>query len=119
MSLSLCWHATSDETFADQAVKYATALLDDRERVGDGRGGDEEVRRNSGYPIRAHGFGAAIAYDWLYNAKAMTPALPAKIAERLDAWLAWYGDKGYLNDSPFANYFWGLHVVVGNGSPGA
>lgn len=107
ISLTLCWHATEEERYADLAVRYLTALIDDREAIGDGKGGDKEVRRNSGYPIRAHGVGAALGYDWLYKAKAMTPALRQRIASRLKAWLDWYAKDGYLNDNPFANYFWG------------
>ncbi len=107
LSLSLCWHASGEERYAELAVRYLTAMLDDREVIGDGKGGDNEVRRNSGFPIRAHGVGAALGFDWLYNAKTMTPALRKKIGARLEAWLSWYGKDGYLNDNAFANYFWG------------
>ncbi|HEY7956981.1 MAG TPA: heparinase II/III family protein [Polyangia bacterium] len=105
--LSLCWHATGDRRFADGAVRYLNALLDDRYKVGDKQGGDDVVRHDDGYGMRAFGVYAALGYDWLYHAPAMTPALRARIRERLGAWIDWYRKDGYLHDQPISNYFVG------------
>lgn len=111
-SLALCYHATGDKDHAARAIHYLGGLLDDREKVGDGKGGAAEIERNSGYPIRARGVMAALAYDWLYHAPGMTAELRAHIIERLRAWIAWYQRDGYLNDDPFSNYFWGYATTV-------
>lgn len=111
-SLSLCYHATHKPAYATGAIHYLGGLLDDRDRIGDGKGGDAEIERNSGYPIRARGVFAALGYDWLYHAPGMTAALRAHIGERLAAWIAWYQRAGYLNADPFSNYFWGYMATV-------
>ncbi|HZS41724.1 MAG TPA: heparinase II/III family protein [Polyangia bacterium] len=105
--LALCWRATGDRKFSDGATRYLRALLDDREQVGDGHGGDLVVRHDDGYGIRSFGAFAALGYDWLWDAPSMTPELRALATKRLSAWLAWYGDKGYQRDHAIANYFCG------------
>lgn len=106
-NLSTCWYGTGDETYAQGAIRYLEALVDDKRSVGDGDGGNEVVHGNSGYPIRNHGVFAALGYDWLYDAPGMTAELRKKIVARLRAWLDWYGEDGYLNYTPYSNYFWG------------
>jgi hypothetical protein len=64
-SASLAWHATGDERHATTALRYLRALLDDRFAVGDGKGGPNVVRHDSGYGIRTFGAYAALGYDWL------------------------------------------------------
>jgi hypothetical protein len=110
-TLVTCYYATGDKSYRDRAIKYVRALLDDKQRVGDGEGGDKVVRGNSGYPIRAFGVYAALAYDWLHDEPGMEELRPL-IIERLDAWLGWYIESGYLNDSPYSNYFWGYFTAL-------
>jgi hypothetical protein len=110
--LSLCWHGSEDERYASGALRYLNALLDDRERIGDGKGGARTVRHDSGYGIRTFGVYSAIAYDWLRDAPGMTPELKRKIIERLTAWLDWYKTDGYLNGEPISNYFWGYFTAL-------
>jgi len=105
--LSLCWHATGQRRYADGAIIYLTALLDDKERVGDGGGGDKRVESDSGYPIRTIGVYSALGYDWLHDAAGMTPKLRAHLVARLTTWLAWYQKSGYHRDQPGTNYFLG------------
>ena len=42
----------------------------------------------------------------------MTPSYAQRILERLGEWLDWYGDEGYLNDRPTANYYWGYLTAL-------
>jgi hypothetical protein len=109
---ALLWHATSDARYADAAVRYLRALLDDRFVVGDGKGGAEVVRHDSGYGIRTFGAYAALGYDWLRHAPAMNDALRARVLERLGQWLDWYQKSGYLRDRPSANYYWGYLTAL-------
>jgi hypothetical protein len=104
---SLAWHATGDARYAESAVGYVRALLDDRFIVGDNKGGAEVVRYDSGYGIRTFGAYAALGYDWLRGAPGMDAALRTRILERLEQWLGWYEKAGYLRDRPTANYYWG------------
>jgi hypothetical protein len=39
LSLAICFRVTNESKYAEQAVKYFAALLDDKEKVGDGKGG--------------------------------------------------------------------------------
>jgi hypothetical protein len=109
---ALLWHATSDVRYADAAVLYLQALLDDRLVVGDGKGGAEVVRHDSGYGIRTFGAYAALGYDWLRHAPGMNDALRARVLERLGQWLDWYQQSGYLRDRPTANYYWGYLTAL-------
>jgi hypothetical protein len=111
-SLSLCWHATGKAEYAEIAAGYVGAMLDDRLTVGDKQGGADVVTHDSGYGIRTFGVYSALAYDWLRGAPGMTPELRRHIVERLDQWLKWYAEKGYLNDKPISNYFWGYLTTL-------
>ena len=110
-NLTTCFYATGEERYRERAVFYLRALLHDKQRVGDGEGGDAIVRGNSGYPIRSFGLYAALAFDWLHDAPGMDELRPV-ILQRLEAWLDWYGKEGYLNDSPYSNYFWGYFASL-------
>jgi hypothetical protein len=106
-SLSACliaWAVRGSDEDARQAVVYIQALLDDLERVGDGKGGEAAVRRDTGYAIRSMPPYVAIAYDWLHDHPALTPALKQRIRERFTQWLGWYKKSGYHNHSPGTNY---------------
>ena len=105
--LTLCWRATGERKFADRAIFYLNALLDDRWLIGDKKGGDQVVCHDDGYPMRTFAVFSALGYDWLYDAPLMTPALREKIIAREKAWVAWYREKGYQRDHPIANYFCG------------
>jgi len=110
--LSLMWHATGDRRYADGAVRYLRALLDDRLVVGDKKGGKDVVTHDSGYGIRTFGAYAALGYDWLRGAPGMDAALRAETLERLNQWLTWYASDGYLRDHPTSNYYWGYLTTL-------
>jgi Heparinase II/III-like protein len=103
--LALCARATGERRYATGAVRYFTALLDDRYVVGDGAGGAHVVEHDSGYPIRSFAAFVALGYDWLYD--ELTPAERERAVSRLRGWLAWYGEKGYQREHAIANYFCG------------
>jgi len=107
---AIAWAATGDDAHAKVAIKYFTALLDDLDNVGDGKGGDNTIRRDSGYAIRLIGPMSALAYDWLHDHKLMTEALRTKARGRFKAWLDWYIDTGYRPRSPGTNYHAGYLV---------
>jgi hypothetical protein len=111
-SLSLAWQATDDPKYAEGAVNYLRALLDDRFVVGDGKGGAGVVQFDSGYGIRTFGAYSALAYDWLRDAPTMNSALRGRVLQRLGEWLDWYGRDGYLRDRPTANYYWGYLTTL-------
>jgi len=100
----VAWAATDKPDYAASALKYFTALIDDLDKIGDGKGGDKAATRDAGYPIRNLGPYTAIAYDWLHHLPAMTPQLRARARQRWAAWLTWYKDKGYHPRDPGANY---------------
>lgn len=98
----VAYAATDKLEHARTAIKFFTALLDDRDRIGDGAGGDEIVQRDSGYSIRNLGVYTAIAYDWLHD--QLTPQQRQHARERWERWLGWYRDKGYRARVPGTNY---------------
>ena len=108
----VAWAATNDDAHAATAIRYFTALLDDLEKIGDGKGGDQAAIRDSGYAIRNLGPYTALAYDWLHDHPAMTPALRAHARQRWAAWLAAYKDKGYHPRDPGTNYQAGYLIAA-------
>lgn len=100
----VAWAATDNHDDAATAVRFFTALLDDLDIVGDGRGGDAAAWRSRGYAIRNLAPYTALAYDWLYDHPLMTPELEAHARQRWKVWLAWYRDNGYRASSPGSNY---------------
>lgn len=109
---AIAWRATGKVEHAQTAIMYLQALLDDRAVQGDGKGGDNVVRHDHGYPIRTHAFYSALGYDWLHDAPQMTAELRAKIVDRLEAWLDWYREAGYQRNSPVSNYFTGYFLAL-------
>lgn len=103
-SCAIAYHATGKTAYATTALHFFSALLDDWETVGDGKGGDTAARHDSGYAIRAFGVYGAIVYDLLHDAPGMTPALLAKARQRFKAWLEWYEKSGYHPHKVGANY---------------
>lgn len=113
MGLDWCHHlqacliahvATGKDQHAATAMRYFTALIDDLQNVGDGKGGDQAAWRDSGYSIRALGPYTALAYDWLHGHKLMTEALRKRARQRFASWTSWYLEKGYRARSPATNY---------------
>ena len=100
----VAWAATDKPAYAASAIRYVTALIDDLEQIGDGKGGDKAAIRDSGYAIRNLGPYTAIAYDWLHDVPGMTPQLRSRMRQRWAAWLGWYKDKGYHPRDPGSNY---------------
>lgn len=100
----IAWAATDKPEYLASSLKYFTALLDDLDQIGDGKGGDKAASRDSGYPIRNLGPFTALAYDWLHDAPGMTPRLRAHARQRWAAWLGWFKDKGYHPRDPGSNY---------------
>src|SRR5437763_868333 len=48
----VAWAATDSDDHATTAIRFYTALLDDLDVIGDGKGGDNAARRDDGYAIR-------------------------------------------------------------------
>ena len=106
----VAWAATDDKADAQTAIKYFTALLDDHDVIGDGKGGDTAAQHDDGYPIRTVGPYTAIAYDWLRE--LMPPALRDRARARWKAWLGWYREKGYRHDTAGTNYHAGYLLAA-------
>ncbi|HWO24770.1 MAG TPA: hypothetical protein VNO30_38780 [Kofleriaceae bacterium] len=100
----VAWGATDRPVHARTAIRYFTALLDDLDKVGDRKGGEESARRDHGYAIRNLGPYTALAYDWLHDQPGMTPELLARARQRWVAWLDWYRENGYRARNPGTNY---------------
>jgi hypothetical protein len=111
-SQALLWHATGDASYAEGALRYLGALLDDRFTFGDRKGGADVVRHDSGYGIRTFGAYTALAYDWLRQAPGMNDELRRRMLQRLEQWLGWYRQEGYLRDRPTSNYYWGYLTTL-------
>jgi hypothetical protein len=111
-SLTTCWHATGDVRWRAATARYLAALLDDRDKVGDGAGGDRLIERDHGYGMRTHAVFAALAYDWLHGAPELDPALQRRTFARLDAWIDWYKSRGYLRDQPLHNHMIGYFAAA-------
>jgi uncharacterized protein (TIGR03382 family) len=108
----VAWAASDKPEYLASALKYFTALLDDLDKIGDGKGGDKAAIRDAGYAIRNLGPYTAIAYDWLHNAPGMTPQLRARARQRWAAWLASFKDKGYHPRDPGSNYHAGYLLAA-------
>jgi hypothetical protein len=104
VSCLIQFKATGSAGAKTQAFRFFNALLDDLNNVGDGMGGDDVVRHDTGYLMRTFGAYAGLAYDWLHDEPEMTEALRTKALGRFKAWTDWYRTMGYLNDTPGANY---------------
>jgi hypothetical protein len=111
-STALLWHATGDARYATTSLQYVNALLNDRSKLGDGKGGADVVTHDSGYGMRTFGAYTALAYDWLRGAPGMDDALRARMRGRLGQWLSWYQKEGYLREQPTANYYWGYLTAL-------
>jgi uncharacterized protein (TIGR03382 family) len=108
----VAWAATGEPAHAQTALRYFTALLDDLDTIGDGKGGDAAANRDAGYAIRNLGPYTALAYDWLHDAPGMTPELQARARRRWAAWLAWFEHSGYHPHDPGSNYHAGYLLAA-------
>jgi MYXO-CTERM domain-containing protein len=106
----VAWAATDSNDHAQTAIKFMTALFDDLDQLGDGKGGDAAARRDDGYAIRNLGPYTALAYDWLYD--KLTPQQREHAKGRWKAWLAWYAEKGYRNATAGSNYHMGYALTA-------
>ncbi len=104
--------ATGQDGYATTAMRFFVAMIDDLQNIGDGKGGDEAARRDSGYSIRALGPYTALAYDWLHDHKLMTEEIRKRARQRFAAWTTWYLQKGYRARSPATNYQAGYLMAV-------
>jgi hypothetical protein len=98
----VAWAATDSADHRATAIKFFTALIDDLDEIGDGKGGDMAARRDDGFAIRMLGPYTALAYDWLYD--AIPPAVRKRAWHRWHAWLTWYEKHGYRARDPGNNY---------------
>src|SRR5262249_15737233 len=107
----VAWAATGERDHAATALKYFTALLDDLDAVGDGKGGDAAGSRDDAYSIRNLGY-TALAYGWLHDAPGMTPELRARARQRWAASLAFFEHHGYHPHDPGSNYHAGYLIAA-------
>lgn len=98
---ALAFQLTQKTTYRDQAVRFLTALLNDRDQIGDGRGGDAVTDFDTGYPLRHHGTFAALLYDWLPGAPGVDAV---RTRTRIKTWIDKYTRDGYMRDVPGGNY---------------
>ena len=108
----VAWATTEKPEHAATALRFFTALLDDLDVIGDGKGGDAAARRDDGYAIRNLGPYTALAYDWLHDQPGMTPQLRERARKRWEAWLGWYREKGYRARAPGTNYHAGYLLAA-------
>lgn len=101
---ALSWRLAHHEAHRAAAVSLFRGLLDDYVTLGDGAGGDDVVRHDTGYAMRFFGAYAALAYDWLHDAPGVDDALRSHARARFKAWIDWYDRDGYLRDIPGSNY---------------
>ena len=116
----LAYQLTGDRAYAAKGTRLLRALLEDVERVGDGKGcvagaSPEQtiaaVRRDTGYAIRFIATHAALAYDWLHDAPGVEEPFRAHARRCLGAWVDWYSKDGYLHEQPGANYHAGFVIA--------
>jgi hypothetical protein len=105
----VAWAATDRPVYAETAKRFMTALLDDLDDLGDGKGGDASALRDSGYALRNLGAPTAIAYDWLHD--QLSPQQREHARQRWAAWLAGYEAKGYRAHAPGSNYHAGYVIA--------
>jgi len=97
-----------------QALRYFHTYLYDQSVIGDNQGGDDAVRPDAGYAMRAFAPYAAIAYDWLHDLPEAAELLPVA-RQRFKAWTDWYRpdrppEGGFNGDTPGTNYHAGFAV---------
>lgn len=115
LSYGLCFQATGNQTYGNEGVVYMKALLRDNSDggvVGDGLGGDAEIRTDSGYVSRTLGTGVAIGRDWLDGATDLTPELISEATSRIATWWAWVEVSAHAITDARDNYFYGHLTMI-------
>ncbi len=115
--LALCALVTGKESYAKASVQYALALIDDKEKVGDKKGGDKIVKANDGYSIRNRGLFPALVYDWLHDHPALTADAKKRILTRVYTYLKWYRADGYRNGDAISNHYRGHCATAAAAGP--
>ena len=114
---ALAYQVTGDRAHAVKGARLLRALIDDVDRIGDGKGcvagaspaqTIAAVKRDTGYAVRFIATHAALAYDWLHDAPGVDEALRAHTRDCLAGWMDWYTKDGYLHEQPGANYHAGF-----------
>jgi hypothetical protein len=113
MNFALAYQISGDPAYGNEGVKYLTALLRDRDTIGDGLGGTNAVHMDSGYVSRSLGTGVSIGRDWLDGAPNLTPAIIAECTARMDEWYTWIQrPETYGIGEPQTNYHAGHFTMT-------
>ncbi len=113
MNFGLAYQASGDPVYGNEGVKYLTALLRDRNVIGDGLGGATAIQMDAGYVSRSLGTGVSIGRDWLHDAPNMTPALVAECTARMADWHAWiHRPETFGTGDPQSNYHAGHFAMT-------
>ncbi|MCC6547180.1 hypothetical protein IT570_08435 [Candidatus Sumerlaeota bacterium] len=113
LSYGLAYRVSGNAAYGNEGVKYLTAMLRDRNTIGDGLGGTNAILIDAGYVTRSLGAGVAIGRDWLDGAPNLSPALITECTTRMNEWYnlihvpATYG----INE-PTTNYFAGHFAMT-------
>ncbi len=110
--LAMCALVTDNARYAKAAVRYAVGLVEDAQKLGDGKGGDKQVEKADGYSIRHRGVAPALVYDWLYGNPALTDAAKKKILARVYGYGKWYRKAGYRNSDAIGNHYMGHFASI-------
>jgi len=117
LNYGLAYRVSGNTTYGSEGVKYLTALLRDRNTIGDG-GGAAAIHTDSGYVARDLGTGVVVGRDWLDGAPGMTTSLINECGTRLNDWITWYEGNGFNRDNPGTNYHAGYFTMVYTASIG-
>jgi hypothetical protein len=110
-ALGLAYQITGDTRYSNQVIAILNAINAPYKTSGD----VSPISIDSGYPSRSAAFGAALAYDWVYD--QLTPSLKADTYTTLNAWFDWYKSNAYEAFCPaYSNYFGGH--ILGFGTSG-
>lgn len=110
--LAMCALATDNPRYAKASVRYAVGLLEDAQKLGDGKGGDKQVEHDDGYSIRHRGVAPALVYDWLHENPALTDTAKKKIVGRVYTYGKWYRKAGYRNSDAIGNHYMGHFASI-------
>jgi len=113
MNFALAYQISGDPAYGNEGVKYLTALLRDRNTIGDGLGGTNAIQMDAGYVSRSLGTGVSIGRDWLDGAPNLTPAIIAECTARMDEWYTWIQrPETYGIGEPQTNYHAGHFTMT-------
>ena len=113
LSYALAYRVSGNTAYGNEGVKYLTAMLRDRNVIGDGLGGTNAILIDAGYVTRSLGAGVAMGRDWLDGAPNLTPALINECTTRMNEWYNLIHVPGtYGIDEPTTNYFAGHFAMT-------